>query len=105
MKTIIVLYLLGTFLAGLIAVIASFMFPVKLTLVTGAEGFAAPGGIYEVLKSLLLNLVDNPVNALANGNYLGILAWALVLGLALKNAQDTTKTMIRNFSDAVSRSC
>lgn len=102
MKTIIVLYLLGTFLAGLIAVIASFMFPIKLTLATGAEGFSAPGGIGDVLKSLILNLVDNPVKALANGNYLGILAWALVLGLALKNAQDTTKTMIRNFSDAVS---
>ena len=87
MKSIIVLYLLGTFLAGLIAVIASFIFPVQLTLTTGVEGFAAPGGIGDVLKSLLLNLVDNPVNALASGNYLGILAWALVLGLALKNAQ------------------
>lgn len=103
MKTIIVLYLLGTFLSGLVAVIASFMFPVKLTLVTGVEGFSAPGGIYEVLKTLLLNIVDNPINALAKANYLGILAWALVLGLALKNAQDTTKTMIRNFSDAVSK--
>jgi len=102
MKTIIILYLLGTFLAGLTAVIASFMFPVELTLTTGAEDLAAPGGIYEVLKSLLLNIVENPIKALASGNYLGILSWALVLGLALKNAQDTTKTMIRNFSDAVS---
>ncbi|PRR79752.1 serine/threonine transporter SstT [Clostridium vincentii] len=103
MKTIIVLYLLGTFLSGLVAVSASFMFPVNLTLVTGAEGFSAPSGIGEVLKTLLLNLVDNPINALASANYLGILAWALVLGLALKNTQDTTKTMMKNVSDAVSK--
>lgn len=103
MKSIIVLYLLGTLLAGLTAVIASFIFPVSLVLATGAEELSAPGGIGEVLKSLLLNLVDNPVKALVNANYLGILAWALVLGLALKNAQDSTKTMISNFSDAVSQ--
>lgn len=103
MKSIIVLYLLGTFLAGFIAVIASFIFPVSLVLATGAEKLSAPGGVGEVLKALLLNLVDNPVKALANANYLGILAWALVLGLALKNAQDSTKTMISNFSDAVSQ--
>ncbi|AWK51817.1 serine/threonine transporter SstT [Clostridium beijerinckii] len=103
MKSIIVLYLLGTFLAGLTAVIASFIFPVSLVLAAGAEELSAPGGVGEVLKALLLNLVDNPVKALVNANYLGILAWALVLGLALKNAQDSTKTMISNFSDAVSQ--
>jgi serine/threonine transporter len=57
----------------------------------------------EVLKTLLLNVVDNPVKAIFNANYIGILAWAIVLGLALKNAPDTTKTMISNFSDAVSK--
>ena len=57
----------------------------------------------EVLKTLLLNVVDNPVNAIINANYIGILAWAIVLGLALRNAADTTKTMISNFSDAVSK--
>ncbi|MCL6572872.1 MAG: serine/threonine transporter SstT [Bacillus sp. (in: Bacteria)] len=103
MKTIIVLYLLGTFLAGLIAVIVSFMFPVTLTLATGSEDLSAPGGIVEVLKTLLLNVVDNPVKAIYNANYIGILAWAVLLGLALKNAADTTKTMISNFSDAVSK--
>ena len=103
MKSIIILYLMGTFLAGLTAVIVSFIFPVSITLATGAEGVTAPGGIVEVLKSLLLNVVDNPVKAIYNANYIGILAWAIILGLALRNASDTTKTMISNFSDAVSK--
>lgn len=102
MKSIIVLYLLGTFLAGLTAVIVSFIFPVGLILAKGAEGVTAPGGVVEVLKTLLLNVVDNPVKAIYNANYIGILAWAVLLGLALKNAPDTTKTMISNFSDAIS---
>ncbi|WNS77971.1 serine/threonine transporter SstT [Domibacillus sp. DTU_2020_1001157_1_SI_ALB_TIR_016] len=103
MKSIIVLYLLGTFLAGLIAVIVSFIFPVGLSLAEGAEDVTPPSGVTEVLKTLLLNVVDNPVNAIANANYIGILSWAIVLGLALRNAADTTKTLISNFSDAVSK--
>lgn len=102
MKSIIVLYLLGTFLAGLIAVVASFLFPVSLTLGAGAGDITPPGGIVEVLKNLLLSLVDNPIKALFNANYIGILAWALVLGTALKGAADSTKTLIANFSDAIS---
>lgn len=103
MKSIIFLYLLGTFLAGLTAVIVSFIFPVGLTLAKGVEDLTAPGGVVEVLKSLLLNVVANPVKAIYDANYIGILAWAIVLGLALRNAPDTTKTMISNFSDAVSK--
>ncbi|MGC5327685.1 serine/threonine transporter SstT [Brevibacillus sp. SYSU BS000544] len=103
MKSIIVLYLLGTFLAGLIAVIVSFIFPVSITLTKGAEGVTPPGGVVEVIKTLLLNVVDNPVQAIGNANYIGILAWAVLLGLVLRNAADTTKTMISNFSDAVSQ--
>jgi serine/threonine transporter len=103
MKSIIFLYLLGTFLAGLIAVIASFIFPVGLTLAKGAEGVTPPGGVVEVLKTLLLNVVDNPVNAIVNANYIGILSWAILLGLALRNAAETTKTLISNFSDAVAK--
>lgn len=102
MKSIIVLYLLGTFLAGLVAVVASFMFPVSLTLAVGAGDITPPGGIVDVLKNLLLSLVDNPIKALFNANYIGILAWALVLGTALKGAADSTKTLIANFSDAIS---
>lgn len=101
MKSILVLYLLGTFLAALVAVIASFMFPVSLTLATGTEELSAPGGVSEVLKTLLMSVVDNPVSAIANANYIGILAWALLLGVALKNAPDTTKTVVSNISDAV----
>ncbi|TXC85759.1 serine/threonine transporter SstT [Metabacillus litoralis] len=103
MKFIVVLYLIGTFLAGLTAVVASFIFPVGLTLVNSPEGFSAPGGVSEVLKTLLLNIVDNPVNAIANANYIGILAWAILLGLALRSAPDTTKTLISNLSEAVSK--
>lgn len=104
MKSVIILYLLGTFLAAVVGVLASFMFPINLTLPAGAsEGVTAPGGVTEVLKALLLNLVDNPIKALFNANYIGILAWAILLGLALKNAPDSTKTMISNFSDALSK--
>jgi len=103
MKSIIVLYLLGTFLAALVAVAASFMFPVTLTLGAGVENVTPPGGVVEVLKTLLLNVVDNPVKALFNANYIGILSWAIVLGVALKNAPQSTKTMIVNVSDALSQ--
>ncbi|MBD8069561.1 serine/threonine transporter SstT [Bacillus sp. PS06] len=103
MKSVILLYLLGTFLASLIAVIGSFLFPVKITLVNGAEGLAAPGGVIEVLQTLLLNVVDNPFKALYNANFISILAWAILFGLALKNANDTTKTMIANFAEAISQ--
>lgn len=102
MKSIIVLYAIGTTLAGLIAVVASFMFPVSLTLTTGAEDVAPPGGILEVLQTLLFNIVANPVDALINANYIGILAWAILLGIALRNASDSTKNMLGNFSDAIS---
>lgn len=103
MKSIVSLYLMGTFLAGLVAVIASFMFPVTLQLVEGATGVTPPEGVGEVLKKLLMNVVDNPVNALTNANYIGILSWAILLGVALKNVPDTTKVMITNFSDALSQ--
>lgn len=102
MKSILALYGISTFLAGLIAVIASFLFPVKLSLVTGANDLTPPDGILEVLNTLLFNIVDNPINALMNANYIGILAWAILLGIALRNANDHTKDSLVNFSDAVS---
>ena len=101
MKSVIVLYLLGTFSAALVAVVASFIFPVTLTLGAGAEDVTAPGGVVEVLKALLLNVVDNPVKALYNANYIGILSWALMLGFTLKNAAASTKLMLANVSDAL----
>jgi serine/threonine transporter len=101
MKSVIVLYLLGTFSAALVAVVASFLFPVTLTLGSGVEDIAAPGGVVEVLKALLLNVVDNPIKALFNANYIGILSWALMLGFTLKNAAASTKLMLSNVSDAL----
>ncbi|MDQ0272740.1 serine/threonine transporter SstT [Cytobacillus purgationiresistens] len=103
MKSILILYGLGTLLAGAVGVIASFIFPINLSLTTGTEDIAPPGGILEVLETLLFNIVDNPVNALMNANYIGILTWAILLGLVLKKAADSTKTMIANFSDAITK--
>ncbi|PZD94740.1 serine/threonine transporter SstT [Paenibacillus sambharensis] len=103
MKSVIVLYGISTLLAGLVAVTASFIFPVSLSLVSGAEDLSPPSGIVEVLRTLLFNVVDNPVNALMNANYIGILAWAVLLGIALRSAPDTTKDMVASLSDAVSQ--
>lgn len=102
MKSIVILYALGTFLAGSVGVIASFLFPVNLTLAAGVQDIAAPGGIVEVLRALLLNLVDNPVKALFNANYIGILAFAVLFGITLRHAADTTKTLMSNIADALS---
>ncbi|MCJ2377010.1 serine/threonine transporter SstT [Vibrio sp. ZSDZ34] len=103
MRPIIVLYLIGTFSAALTAVVLSFMFPTTLTLVAGAEGATPPQGIGEVLHTLLFKLVDNPVNALMSANYIGILAWAIGLGLALHHASDTTKAVFEDLSHGVSQ--
>ncbi|PAD35502.1 MULTISPECIES: serine/threonine transporter SstT [Terribacillus] len=104
MKSIIVLYLVGTLAAAVVAVVASYIFPISLSLADRPEDVAAaPGGIAEVLQTLLLNIVDNPVNAIVNANYIGILAWAILFGLALRNTSDTTKSVISNFSDAISK--
>lgn len=103
MKSILGLYAIGTFLAGAVAVVASFMFPVTLTLTAGAEDISPPEGILEVIQTLLFNLVANPVDAVVNANYLGILMWAIVLGVALKNANQSTKDMLGNFSDAITK--
>lgn len=82
-RTVIILYMLSTLLAAIVAVVGSFLFPVSITLKEAAES-APPSGIGEVLNNLLNNMVTNPINALANGNYMGILFWAVILGLALK---------------------
>lgn len=102
MKMILILYAIGTFSAGAIGVIASFLFPTTLTLKMSAEDVSPPEGIAEVFETLLFNVVSNPVNALMNANYIGILAWAVLLGIALKKATDSTKTMIDNLSEAIS---
>lgn len=103
MKSILFLYVIGTVLAGLVGVVASFLFPVNLTLTTGAQDVTPPEGILEVLETILFNIVVNPVDAILNANYIGILTWAIVLGIALKHASESTKDMIANFSDAISQ--
>ena len=103
MKTVLILYLAGTFLAGLSAVIASFIFKVELVLSSGAGDVAAPEGLLEVMKNLLFNIVSNPVTAIMNANYIGILTWAILLGIALKGASETTKKFIADIADAVSQ--
>ncbi|BBG59987.1 Na(+)/serine-threonine symporter [Providencia rustigianii] len=102
-RPILVLYILGTFFAAVVAVIGSFMFPSKLILAVGDTQLTPPGNIAEVLKGLLINIFANPVDALIKGNYIGILAWAIGLGIALRHASDSTKTMIQDFSLSVTQ--
>lgn len=102
-RMVIFLYMVSTLLAAIVAVIASFSFPVTLKLTDAVEQ-SAPSGIGEVLKTLITNAVSNPVASLANANYIGILFWAVILGLALKGyASDHTKESLTNISDAVSQ--
>lgn len=104
MKTIVVLYMVSTFLAALTAVVASFLFPSTITLIDAAEtAQTSPQDIGEVLTALVMNIVSNPVDALMNANYIGILAWAIVLGIAMRAASDNTKQVFTNVSEAVSK--
>ncbi|HEX5841916.1 MAG TPA: serine/threonine transporter SstT [Pseudomonas sp.] len=100
-RPILLLYLLGTFSAALIAVAASFAFPSSLALISNSAELSPPGGISEVLKTLLLNIVDNPINALLKGNFIGILAWAIGLGLALRHASPSSKQLLADLSGGV----
>ena len=102
MSTIVVLYIISTFLAALVAVIASFIFPIEMTLVVDPSvEQTSPEGIGEVLSSLVASIVANPVDALVNANYLGILAWAVMLGVALRAAKAATKDVFHNVADAI----
>ncbi len=102
MRPIIALYLIGTMCASLTAVMMSFAFPVTLELVTNSASATPPEGIGEVLNTLLFKIVQSPVQALLEGNFIGILAWAIGLGLTFRHASDNTKKVLMDFSDAVS---
>ncbi|MDG6803892.1 serine/threonine transporter SstT [Glaesserella parasuis] len=102
LKSILVMYGLGTFVAAVTAVTLSYLFPTTLELVTSPDGLAPPQGIGEVLKTVIFNLVDNPLGAITNGNFIGILAWSIGLGIALRHAAPSTKVLLNDFSDAVS---
>ena len=102
--TVIWLYMLTTFLAAAIAVVTSFMFPVTVVLADAAQSDVVPQGLGEVMGTLLTNFVANPVSAIMSGNYIGILFWACMFGVAMKKiGSDTTKTFMANTADAVSQ--
>ncbi len=101
MRSIIVLYLIGTFASAAIAVVGSFLFPTTLLLTASPADTAPPSGITAVLSTLLTNIVENPVKAILGGNYIGILGWALLFGFALRHAANETKDVMASISDAI----
>ena len=103
MKTVILLYLIGTFAAALTAVLASFLLPVQIALTSANTEVTAPDGITQVLSNLLLKLVDNPLNAIVQANYIGILSWAVVFGLAMREASKNSKELLKTLSDVTSK--
>ena len=104
MKPILTLYFIGTFLSALVAVVVSFIFPTTLVLLeVSTEQLSHPGSIIEVLKTVLFNIVDNPVNALQTGNFIGILAWAIALGFAMHYSSNETKKVFEDVSHGVTK--
>lgn len=104
MRTVICLYLFGTFAAAFIAVGVSYLFPIKLVLsTTTTTDITPPQGIAEVFQALLLKVVDNPINALATANYIGVLTWAAVFGLAFRNASQHTKDLLQSTAEVTSK--
>lgn len=104
MKTVIVLYLFGTFAAALTAVISHYIFPISLKLgAAAATKASAPQGVGEVFKDLLLKMVDNPINALAQANYIGVLVWAVVFGFAMRTASQHTKELLNTLAEVTSQ--
>ncbi|KAB0628813.1 serine/threonine transporter SstT [Acinetobacter gandensis] len=102
-KPIMLMYALGMFFAALSAVIASIFFPSTLILDVAAENLVPPGSLAEILKNLLLSFVANPVTAISEANFIGILAWAVALGIAFRHASDTTKSFLSDAAEAVNK--
>lgn len=102
-RTVIILYMFSTVLAAVIAVFASMIFPVQMVLTDAAADAAAPDGIVAVLSTLLMNVVQNPVSSLVDANYVGILAWAVLLGVAFRGAGEATKKSLKDISTAISK--
>lgn len=104
MSTVVGLYLVGTLAAAIVAILVNYIFPLKLTLDNVAESdLSAPEGVAEVFKDLLLKVVDNPVNAIASANYIGVLAWAVVFGLAMRKASQQTKDLLQTMTEVTSQ--
>lgn len=103
-RTVIILYMLSTLLAAVVAVLGSFLFPVEMVLTEAAES-QPPSGIAEVLSNLLTNMVTNPINSISSANYMGVLFWAVILGLALKKlGSKQTIDVIADLSEITSTS-
>lgn len=102
LRPIVILYLFGTFAASITAVSMSFLFPTTLTLSLSQTAVTPPEGILQVINTLLSSMVDNPIHALMEGNFIGILAWAIGLGVALHHASETTKTVFSDIAEGVS---
>lgn len=103
MRTVIVLYLLGTFAAAIVAVLASFIFPISIDLAETKQTIASPDGIGQVLSNLLLKLVDNPINALVSANYIGVLSWAVIFEMAMREASQHSKELLQTLADITSK--
>lgn len=103
MRTVIVLYLLGTFAAAIVAVLASFIFPISIDLTEAKQTIASPDGIGQVLSNLLLKLVDNPINALVSANYIGVLSWAVIFGIAMRETSQHSKELLQTLADITSK--
>lgn len=104
MSTIIGLYLVGTLAAALVAVVVNYFFPITLTLNTATQPkLSSPEGVGQVFHSLLLQMVDNPINALGTANYIGILTWAVIFGLAFRNSNKETKELLQTIADVTSQ--
>lgn len=104
MKPIVVLYLIGTFLAALVAVVASFLFPVDLVLIdASSKSLTPPESVIDVLKGVLFNMVDNPINALQTGNFIGILVWAIAIGFAMHYSSQETKNVFFDVSTGITK--
>ena len=103
-RTVIFLYLFSTLCAAIVAVLVNFVHPVSISLtgLDAVEGYTAPDSMGQIILNLLTSFIANPVGALANANYIGILFWAVILGIALKRASSNTKTIMSDLADAVS---
>ena len=101
MRPIVMLYLIGTFGAALLAVTMSTLFPTTLALTVTDIERAAPQGISEVLYNLVFKLIDNPVNAILTGNFIGILVWGIALGVGLRHSADATKKVFADLAEVI----
>lgn len=108
MPTIVFLYLFGTFAAALTAVISHYVFPISIPLSQEAakatsDVAQAPEGVGSVFQSLLLKMVDNPINAIAQANYIGVLVWAVIFGFAMRTASEHTKDLLNTMAETTSQ--